>query len=77
MAGYEVLPTDSVLISDTGERHSEAAGDHYDIVVADLSDEILDALLSHFSEEIINSARSQPGKTPAPGLLPDADEGTL
>ena len=77
LAGYEVLPTDTVLISDTGERHSEAAGDHYDIVVADLSDEVLDELLSHFSEEIINSARSKPDKAPAPGLLPDADKGTL
>lgn len=77
LAGYEVLPTDTVLISDTGERHSEAAGDHYDIVVADLSDEVLDELLGHFSEEIINSARPRPGKPPSPGLLPDAEKGTL
>ena len=45
--------------------------------MTDLSDEVLDALLSHFSEEIINSARSKPDKAPAPGLLPDADKGTL
>lgn len=77
MAGYEVLPTDTVLLSDTGERYSEAASDHYDIVVSDLSDEVLDDLLSHFSEEIVNSARLKPGKTSFPGLLPDADEGTL
>ena len=77
LAGYEVLPTDTVLLTDTGERHFEPVGDHYDIVVADLSDEVLDELLSHFSEEIINSARSKPDKAPAPGLLPDADKGTL
>ena len=29
--------------------------------------EVLDELLSHFSEEIINSARSKPGTTLAPG----------
>lgn len=58
LAGYEVLPTDTVLLAETGERQSEAVGDHYDIVVADLSDEVLDQLLSHFSEEIINSSRS-------------------
>ena len=39
--------------------------------------EVLDDLLSHFSEEIINSSRTKPGKTRAQGLLPDEDKGTL
>ena len=77
LAGYEVLPTDTVLLTDTGERHFEPVGDHYDIVVADLSDEVLDELLSHFSEEIINSSRPKPGKTRSQGLLPDGEKGTL
>lgn len=76
-AGYEVLPTDTVLVTDTGERQSEPPGDHYDIVVADLSDAVLDELLSHFSEEIANTSRPKPGKTPSPGLLPDPGKGTL
>lgn len=77
LAGYEVLPTDTVLVSDTGERHSEAVGDHYDIVVADLSDQVLDELLSHFSEEIVNSARPKSGKSRSTGLPADSDKGRL
>lgn len=76
-AGYEVLPTDTFLVTDSGERQTEPPGDHYDIVVADLSDEILDELLRHFSEEIANTARPKSEKTPSPGLLPDAGKGTL
>lgn len=68
LAGFEVLPTDTVLVSETGERYSEPVGDHYDIVVADLSDEVLDELLSHFSEEIINNSRPKPGRSPSLGL---------
>ena len=76
-AGYEVLPTDTVLLSETGDRHSEAVGDHYDIVVADLSDEVLDELLGHFSEEIVSICRSKSSEITSPGLPPDGGEGTL
>lgn len=53
-AGYEVLPTDILTLDAEGVALNNPTGDHYDIVVANLTDDVLDRLLALFSEEIIN-----------------------
>ena len=56
-AGYEVLPTDTVYLDEGGVVVNEPTADHYDIVVANLTDGVLDELLGYFSEEIDNPER--------------------
>ena len=53
-AGNDVLPTGVRILAADRTAPNEPAGDHFDIVVANLTDALLGDLLALFSEEITN-----------------------